>query len=531
MKKIILISLFFFSFLFASSGICGTVDLPYEIGTWKGFRTAAITYSFDDNCYNQYEIAIPMFNQYDFDGTFFLVTDWVAAWEPWQEAAAKGHEIASHTVTHARLKGLNEVDQIYEYSESQITINDNISDLQCLIIAYPNCRSGTEALCAQYYIAGRNCSGGYNPPTPENFYEIKANICGSRGSVKDMTDFIERNEAVAAASGWQVYLLHGIDDDGGYSPLSSAILQESLDYLDARRSTYWVSTFLHVVKYIKERDDVSISENSNQDGSITLQVTDTLDDSIYFEPLTIRRPIGWSVASVTQNGQPVDSSIVVVDGTTYVMFEAVPDGGDVVISGTQGDTTPPEAPTNLFAMTVSSGQIDLDWTDNAESDLASYNVYRDGEKIDSGIAFNHYSDTGLSPLTHYCYTVTAVDTSRNESIESNQACETTQEGGDNTLHVEFINVWLAGGKNKKATAGVAIADSYGAPVAKATVTGTFTDGFNETRSGVTDDSGQAEIQTVGTGTATSHFSFCVDDVTYDELAYDPDANVENCESR
>jgi len=62
------------------------------------------------------------------------VTDWVTDWEPWQDAEAEGHEIASHTVTHARLKGLNEANQIYEYSESQATINDNISDEQCYAV-------------------------------------------------------------------------------------------------------------------------------------------------------------------------------------------------------------------------------------------------------------------------------------------------------------------------------------------------------------------------------------------------------------
>jgi hypothetical protein len=131
----------------------------------------------------------------------------------------------------------------------------------------------------------------------------------------------------------------------------------------------------------------------------------------------------------------------------------------------------------------------------------------------------------------YCYTVTAVDTSNNESIESNEACATTQEGGGNSLHVDFINVWMAGAKIKKATAGVAIVDSAGAPVANSTVTGTFTGDFYETQSGVTNESGQAEIQTVGTGPATSHFTFCVDNVTYAGFEYDSDANIETCESR
>ncbi|MFO8008227.1 MAG: PA14 domain-containing protein, partial [Candidatus Brocadiia bacterium] len=77
---------------------------------------------------------------------------------------------------------------------------------------------------------------------------------------------------------------------------------------------------------------------------------------------------------------------------------------------------------------VSSSQIDLDWDDNTEPDLDSYSVYRDGGQIASGVASSSYSDTGLSASTQYCYTVTAVDTSSNESTESAQDCATTQSG-------------------------------------------------------------------------------------------------------
>ena len=625
MKKVNLIPLLVMFFAGCGTVLAGTIDPPYEVGTWQGFRTAAITYSFDDNCYNQYLIAIPMFNQYDYDGTFFLVTDWVTDWTPWQNGAAEGHEMASHTVTHARLKGLNEADQIYEYSVSQDTINTYIPGNQCRTIAYPNCRSGTESLCAQYYIAGRNCSGGYNLPTPDNFYEIKANICGSRGSVKSIADFISKNEAAAAAGGWQMYLLHGIDDDGGYSPLTSTILQESLDYLDARRSTYWVSNMLNVVKYIKERDDVSVTEVSNQGNSITVQVTDTLDNAVYNYPITIRRPLptGWSAATVKQGGQPVDSSIVAVSGTTYVMFDAVPDGGDVVISEGQGDTTPPAAPSNLTAAAVSASQIDLDWDDNSEGDLASYNVYRDGYQIETGVSSSQYSDTGLSPSTQYCYTVTAVDTSSNESAQSNQACDTTQEGdttppaaptnlgatavsasqidldwddnteGDlasynvyrdgspvatgvassqysdtglspstqycytvtavdtsnnesaesnqacattqdgsvGTMHVDSILVTIEPQNPvaNQAVTTVVIKDNLGAPVSGATVVGTYSGGVTGSDSDTTDATGTATLFS-GVKKGLTSATFCVDSVTHATLTYDSGANVETCDS-
>src|SRR5688500_3044760 len=83
---------------------------PYEIARWSGFRNAAVSYTFDDNCSNQVAIAIPALNTYGFKGTFFLVTNWGPNWTGYKSAATNGHEIASHTASHPSMGGLT-VDQ------------------------------------------------------------------------------------------------------------------------------------------------------------------------------------------------------------------------------------------------------------------------------------------------------------------------------------------------------------------------------------------------------------------------------------
>ncbi|MFO8007471.1 MAG: fibronectin type III domain-containing protein, partial [Candidatus Brocadiia bacterium] len=197
----------------------------------------------------------------------------------------------------------------------------------------------------------------------------------------------------------------------------------------------------------------------------------------------------------------------------------------------EADTTPPAAPTNLTATAVSPSQIDLDWDDNTEPDLDSYNVYRDTVQIATGVTSSQYSDTGLSPSTQYCYTVTAVDTSGNESAESSQACATTQEGGS-TMHVHSIATGVLHGRYPGYWAKVTIVDGNGDPVAGATVTGTF-DGWDddtqsnvtETISGVTGSDGLTELDSV-----IDSGQFCVDDVTHSELTYDSSQNVVTCVS-
>ena len=62
-------------------------------------------------------------------------------------------------------------------------------------------------------------------------------------------------------------------------------------------SKFWVSSFSNVVRYIKERNDVNVIEVSNTGETITVQVTDGLNNTIYNFPVTIRRrlPDGWLV--------------------------------------------------------------------------------------------------------------------------------------------------------------------------------------------------------------------------------------------
>ncbi len=93
------------------------------------------------------------------------------------------------------------------------------------------------------------------------------------------------------------------------------------------------------------------------------------------------------------------------------------------------DTTPPAAPTGLGA-TAGDGSVDLDWADNTEPDLSSYNVYRSTSSggsystIATGVATSAYTDNTATNGTTYYYVVTAVDTSSNESGNSNEASAT-----------------------------------------------------------------------------------------------------------
>ena len=78
----------------------------------------------------------------------------------------------------------------------------------------------------------------------------------------------------------------------------------------------------------------------------------------------------------------------------------------------QPDLTPPAKPQNL-AIIQGSEKLMLTWSDNSESDLAAYNIYKfdgtDFVEVFSQVADTFYVDKGLENNSSYFYKITAVD--------------------------------------------------------------------------------------------------------------------------
>ena len=96
------------------------------------------------------------------------------------------------------------------------------------------------------------------------------------------------------------------------------------------------------------------------------------------------------------------------------------------------DKRPPSVPTGLAASAASCSQINLSWTaskDTGGSGLKGYNVHRNGIYLKQ-VTTSSTSDTGLSALTSYSYTVLAVDNAGNQSGQCTAASATTPACAD-----------------------------------------------------------------------------------------------------
>lgn len=371
------------------SALWAQVNPAYEVATWRQFKTAAVTYTLDDNTSNQLPVAIPLFDQYNFKTTLFTVTNWGPNWAGLRAASLNGHEVTSHTVTHPSLGTLTVAQQLVELQQSQATIKANVPTAKCETIAYPNCVIGDIPTMQQYYIAGRICSGAIMPSTPSDFWNLSSIITGNTGSVQTAADLNAKVQLAKTAKGWCVFLTHGINADGGYSPTQSTELAAHLAYVNTNSADYWVATFADAVKYIKERNAVSLTETTISPDELSLVAADNLADNVYNVPVTVRRqlPATWPNAAVALGTAPVASTIATINGAKFIVFDVVPDQGAIrltkasVVTSTLGAATDP-------ATKIWPNPFDDRITLEAKGDF-TYTIYSlDGKVVQAGQGLN-----------------------------------------------------------------------------------------------------------------------------------------------
>ena len=301
-----------------------------EIATWEDWCKSAVTFTFDDgaNEWSSHNWAAQQLDKYNFKATFYVVTNWMGNnWGNYSGLAKKGHEIGSHTVSHSS--------NANELGPSKSTIEQQIGQ-PCLTIAYPNCVNPGSTAVLQNYIGGRICGGQNNSKSPRDFSALDCTICGNQGinSSNQITSKISQ-----ANGGWAVFLIHGISGyagNGSYSPTDQNAFTGALSWLDQNKKDYWVTTFRDACMYIKERDNATFKKVSDGKYSLTLNsslTSNKLCDWNY--PLSVRVPASGSSASVKQGGKVIDCTV----SGGYVYFKAVPNGGDIEVSGAAGGTT------------------------------------------------------------------------------------------------------------------------------------------------------------------------------------------------
>ena len=112
-------------------------------------------------------------------------------------------------------------------------------------------------------------------------------------------------------------------------------------------------------------------------------------------------------------------------------------GPELVLHTSADTVSAPSQPGNLSVM-PGNASVSLNWDDNTEADLASYNVYRhtgDGDFVleAMGLRSSEYLDIVVSNGTTYSYRVTAVDTAGTESAGAEGTAKPTSSANNRPI--------------------------------------------------------------------------------------------------
>jgi chitodextrinase len=126
-----------------------------------------------------------------------------------------------------------------------------------------------------------------------------------------------------------------------------------------------------------------------------------------------------TTTSYTNNGLTPNTiysyTVAAYDAARNVSAQSSPPATAKTLSN---DTQPPSVPTNVQAVSETPKQVKVAWTASTDNvGVMGYKVFRNGSQIGTSAAIS-YADTGLSPSTSYSYTVSAYDTSDNNSAQS-----------------------------------------------------------------------------------------------------------------
>lgn len=276
-------------------------------------------------------------------------TSWEASqssantWDDFKKYAAKGHEFASHTISHPRLAVLDEPNLLYELEKSK---EDILNHMGADYIFSAECPFGTEdervmKYAYKVYPALRN-------RIPENFLEElnrwnkkapgtsdKEYVQWQRGglteipvnAMKAWVDTVVSNDNI-----WLVLVFHGVDEIG-WEPRTTGDLKAYFEYIKQQEKHVWVATFGEVLKYMRER--MSAKLNTSKDSNkIFINITHNLDPKMYNEPLTLKTYIsnGWTSAQVRQNEKVRNVTAGKDENCTFIIYQAAPNSGLIEIS-------------------------------------------------------------------------------------------------------------------------------------------------------------------------------------------------------
>ena len=198
---------------------------------------AAITLTFDDGYDSHYESALPLLEAYGFHATFYITSSLLG--EPGYLTPAqlidlfeRGHEIASHGVTHRDLRGLSLHQVAEELLGSQRTLEAFLhTPVTSFAPPFGIANPLVFHFLKSHYASNRTIRPGLNCEEQCNRWLILSHVVFHTTLLAQVEQWLD--QAISEEK-WLVLVYHRISDSTGIVDVSAAVLESHLQAIQRR---------------------------------------------------------------------------------------------------------------------------------------------------------------------------------------------------------------------------------------------------------------------------------------------------------
>lgn len=281
----------------------------------------------------------------------------------WQTYLDKGWGVINHSLTHtfwgeADENGLtvDEAKLLDEIVNSKTYLQTAFPSERVLTFAYPGFSAITDTLgygkaktyaaalelIKANYISGREYNFTTSTHNTNNFYDVNYNFLPASSislGEANLKRTLERIDG-ATLGGITVLFSHKVCADGEEKSTDSSTVPESYIKAIAEKAggyvnegLLWSANYEDAILYMREAAAATVKTTSTSD-SITVTLTDTLDNAIYNYALTVEVivPTEWAGVKVAQGESVSYAKAFARDGKWIVYVDIVPDAGDAVLT-------------------------------------------------------------------------------------------------------------------------------------------------------------------------------------------------------
>jgi hypothetical protein len=346
------------------------------VAKWKDNKKGAYTLRFDDSMWSHRDHAVPNLIKRGLVGSFFInpaTERYGYGIDTWESLVSRtGIELCPHTMNHLGAADLAEAE--YEIGQAfNIVWALNPQDKSKL---YPFSRGGGTTWPSGYVEVVQNKYPVANYGEDAIRYEGK----------DDRNELIDFARKAMKDNAWHIVLTHGTGPNLEWLGFEVTNFETLLDYLASVKEELWIGTTGDIYKYVTERKTAKVQVLEVNNDKIRINLTSEVDPELYDYPLTLitEVPSNWNYCHVNQENlqgiYPVKSG--------KVMFEAIPNRGNIILTNSVMDTSPPDK----LKVNDGTGE-DIDFSFSTTEISASWDLARDEE---SGIS-RYWYRIGTSP--------------------------------------------------------------------------------------------------------------------------------------